>query len=715
MTEHVAGGTTGRSRLGRWFLGIGGAAILAVAADALWVLHTDLAAPVLTLMFGAVSIVGIAIYGLWYQIDRLVLRPLPGLAGATRVLCHGTTRARVPADRFALLQPLPDAINELADRLARIREDNAAAIARSVAAAEEQQQRLAAVLRDISEGILMCNQHHQIMLYNQAALKLLHLSGDLGLGRDLLQIIARQPVLHTLERLMLRLDAGRHHDHPMGTGAQFVAATTDGRYLLQGRMNLVLQDDDSVVGYVLTMTDSTAELAALGKRDALLRQTTDGFRGPIANMRAIAEILNDNPDVDPGLRQNFEHLVLAECTTLAERLERVTAEYRQIITGLWPMSDIHSGNLITLIIARARTSRQVKVTMTGLQQWLHGDSYSLVLLFDHLIGCIAEHRAQDAGTLAAPTDLDLSVEADGQWINLDISWSGQAIPAPAIDRWLTAPLADALGGLTVGDVLQHHRSDIWSETLEDGRARLRAPLPPAEQAHGGPPARPPLNRPEFFDFALINQPLPTGSLAQRTLKSLTYVVFDTETTGLRPSDGDEIIAIAGVRIVNGRILTGETFSQLVDPGRPITPDSIQFHGITDDMVRGRPRIASVLRQFRTFVDGAVLVAHNAAFDMKFLRLKEQAAGVRFDNPILDTMLLSRLLQGEEGDHSLDGIANRLGIEIVDRHTALGDALVTAAILLRFVDMLADRGVVTLEQAITEARIHSELRARERAF
>ena len=133
------------------------------------------------------------------------------------------------------------------------------------------------------------------------------------------------------------------------------------------------------------------------------------------------------------------------------------------------------------------------------------------------------------------------------------------------------------------------------------------------------------------------------------------------------------------------------------------------------MVLDKPKASVVLPLFHSFVTGSVLVAHNAAFDLKFLKMKEKVSGVKFDNPVLDTMLLSRQLQGENADHTLDGIAKRLGIQVVDRHTALGDSLLTAAIFLRFVDMLRDQGFVTLDDAIRSANILVELHARERAF
>jgi DNA polymerase-3 subunit epsilon len=123
-------------------------------------------------------------------------------------------------------------------------------------------------------------------------------------------------------------------------------------------------------------------------------------------------------------------------------------------------------------------------------------------------------------------------------------------------------------------VLEHHKTDIWSLPHRDGLARLRLPLPPATR----PPtkrdghSRP--SRPEFYDFELLKKPVQLGQLGTCPLKSINYVVFDTETTGLEPSAGDEIISIAGVRVVNGRILTGESFERFVDPKRPCRSSAI---------------------------------------------------------------------------------------------------------------------------------------------
>jgi DNA polymerase-3 subunit epsilon len=196
---------------------------------------------------------------------------------------------------------------------------------------------------------------------------------------------------------------------------------------------------------------------------------------------------------------------------------------------------------------------------------------------------------------------------------------------------------------------------------------------------------------------------------------VTYVVFDTETTGLRPSDGDEIISIGAVRIVNGRILTGETFSRLINPRRAIPPESVKFHNITDAMVADAPPAEVVLPQFKIFAADSPLVAHNAAFDLKFLKLKEEQCGVRFDNPPLDTLLIAAYLFPEFTEHSLDGLADRLGIPIVGRHTALGDAMATAAVFARLLDLLEARGITTLNALMEASKMTLSIRAGQAQF
>ncbi|MCB0053032.1 MAG: hypothetical protein KDE24_26215, partial [Caldilinea sp.] len=121
-------------------------------------------------------------------------------------------------------------------------------------------------------------------------------------------------------------------------------------------------------------------------------------------------------------------------------------------------------------------------------------------------------------------------------------------------------------------------------------------------------------------------------------------------------------------------------------------------GITDEMVRGQPPASVVLPHFFEFTAGTVLLGHNLAFDMRMFQEKEDETGVRFDHAVLDTLLLSAVLHPEEESHSLETIADRLGVKALGRHTALGDAIMTGEVFLRMVPMLEARGIRTLRQA-----------------
>ncbi len=220
--------------------------------------------------------------------------------------------------------------------------------------------------------------------------------------------------------------------------------------------------------------------------------------------------------------------------------------------------------------------------------------------------------------------------------------------------------------------------------------------------------RPEDSRPLVYDFDLLNAPVDV-EIENRRLVDLCFVVFDSETTGLLPHK-DEVVQLAAVRVVNGRIVTGEQMDTLVDPGIPIPPASTKVHGVTDAMVQGAPGIAKVGREFHNFARDAVIVAHNAPFDMAFLRRHAKAMQVEWTHPILDTVLLSAVLFGASETHTLDAVSERLDITIPDalRHTALGDAVATAEVLVKMLPMLTARDMVTFGDVIAETRKHGRL-------
>ncbi|NLW06340.1 MAG: 3'-5' exonuclease, partial [Pseudomonadaceae bacterium] len=208
-------------------------------------------------------------------------------------------------------------------------------------------------------------------------------------------------------------------------------------------------------------------------------------------------------------------------------------------------------------------------------------------------------------------------------------------------------------------------------------------------------------RPEFHDFSIADLPPPTSELGELALNQLELVVFDTETTGLELRKGDKIISIGACRIINGRLLAQEVFDQKVNPGRAIPPASTKIHGLVDADVEKSPPISVVLPRFREFVGNGVLVAHNAAFDLLAVTLEGAEAGIEFTMPVLDTLLLSRGLDENLEGHGLDALAKRFQLTFPPntRHTALGDARVTAELLLVLLPRLEARGINTLEAAL----------------
>lgn len=219
---------------------------------------------------------------------------------------------------------------------------------------------------------------------------------------------------------------------------------------------------------------------------------------------------------------------------------------------------------------------------------------------------------------------------------------------------------------------------------------------------------PDANRPLIYDFALLTD-RPAGAIEDQPLADLTYCVFDLETTGLLPHR-DAVLQIGALRVMRGQIVEGERFDLLVDPGRPIPPASSRVHHITDSMVRGKPTITDAAPRFHDFARETVLVAHNAPFDLAFLKARRTETGLDWSHPVIDTVLVSAILFGTTEKHTLDALCDRLGITIApgSRHTALGDARATADALCRMLPMLAGRGIETFGDYLAEARRHGRL-------
>jgi len=621
------------------------------------------------------------------------------------------------------------AINQLAGVRDALEGDVAGRVREARASLEEERSRLAALMADLDQSVIVCNLDGRILLYNQRARD--ELSGPaeagsaelLGLGRSIYTVFDRSLIAHALERLQ---PGAGDHAGPTG-GAQFVTVTRSGR-LLRAHMSAVSAaaasdgevagessgksaSDAALTGFVLILDDITAENERDARRDALIQSLTEGGRGPLGNIRAAAETLSDFADMAPEQRERFLGVIRDEARVLSQHLENAANAFSNDLRVRWPLEEMLGAELVAAALRRIGERCPIVGRIEALDEsiWLRIDSFGLL----QALSFLAARLYDEYGI----RDVRLALSRGGRLAQLDLVWIGTSMNNETAMTWELDSMNS--GGetspLSVRDVVDRCNGEIWFQRERAShRAYFRILLPiaeaPKEAARGKEPARQG-SRPEFYDFDLFRRSAASQQLDDRPLAELSYTVFDTETTGLDPSGGDEIIQIGATRIVNRRLLGHEYLDQLVDPQRALSPESIAIHGITPDLLVGQPTIATVLPAFHAFCADTVLVAHNAAFDMRFLQLKEASLGVRFEQPVLDTLLLSAVLHPNQEMHRLEAIAERLGVSVIGRHTALGDAMVTAEVFLKMLPLLAAMGIHTLRQAreASERTFHARLR------
>jgi DNA polymerase-3 subunit epsilon len=640
---------------------------------------------------------------------RAYLAPMRALAASARLVAGGNPAHRAELRGPAEVRELAAAVNALAGRHAALLGSVEDRIRQARADLDDETSRLAALMSELASSVVVCTVEGRILLYNEHARRLFsgaEVPGYIGLGRSLFSLLDRSLIVHALDQLRERL--AREEPKPVSV----FLASPGPSLLLRVRMAPVMGAPAAKArahepsGFVLLMDDVGAEIALLEQRDQLLKQLIEGTRASLAGIRAAAENLESFPNMGAERQGRFTAIIGAEARRLTGELDRATRSHSDLARSFWSPEEMRAADLIAVTRRRIETRLGLPILAGEIDEtvWVGVDSYSMAQALCYLAGRV---RGELGGR-----DLRFAVAASGRHARIDLHWEGARPAAAQSSAWESEPLnaGGETSPLTLRDVLERHRAEAWYEDDPVGAGGIFRVLLPLVEPGRVAPAPVQASRPEYYDFDLFSQPGAASALDERKLTDLAYTALDTETTGLDPAGGDEIISIGAVRMLNGRLLSTEVFDQLVDPRRPISAASAKIHGIRAEMLAGQPTIDQVLPAFHHFCEDTVLVGHNAAFDLRFLQLKEAATGLRFNQPVLDILLLSAVLHRDLGDHQLESIAGRFGVAVTGRHTALGDALVTGEIFLRMIPLLTERGIATLRQAreASERTFHARI-------
>lgn len=632
------------------------------------------------------------------------------LVEQTRVLLAAKEAAPMHHQGTKETQELAEVVFQLAAQRDQLRREMASQVAQASQGIQQEKDRLSALMAELTQSVVVCNLDGRILLYNNRARlqfrtlsKAPALAGGaelVGIGRSIYAVFDRALVAHAIDSIQQRLLRGA-----ASPSAQFVTSTAAGQ-LLKVQMAPVRTsntDDanNALSGFVLMLDNVTRAYEEESRRDQMLHALTQGCRASLAGMTtALATLEASELTGEPRARQR--QILHDEMNSMSRRITDLDKQATHGLKTRWPLEEMLGADVLLVAQQRIQKHCQRTVSLEQLDDglWLRVDSYSLVLALVYLAARLVDEFDVKF--------LRLRLFSENGVAKLDLIWTDQVMSTETVMIWQMDSMQFGAEStrLSVRDVVERHGGElIFARERVRHEAFFRFALPQvslqdlpeaATLLHSG-------SRPEYYDFDLFRATEQTSVMDDRPLSELAYTVFDTETTGLNPSEGDEIIQIGATRCVNGKLLRQESFEQLVNPGRIIPAATIPIHGITQDMVSGKPRITEVLHAFYSFANDTVLVAHNAAFDMKFLQLQEAATGLKFDQPVLDTLLLSAVVHPAQESHRLEVIAERFNITVLGRHTALGDALVTAEVWLRLIPLLQAMGITTLRQARAAAQ------------
>jgi DNA polymerase-3 subunit epsilon len=617
-------------------------------------------------------------------IFHIYILPLKNMTDETALMFTSNPSYRVKPGGGYETSQLARIVNQFADRYETLERTINQKIASAREEVEKEKNILSAIMAELPEGVLIVNKEGRIILYNRRAKYYFSASENtpspdennmdsdgrfVGLGRSIFSLLDRKVVSHAIDKIESQLNS----EHSESIAAYFITFL-GGRFICRFETVPILNKEKEITGFVLIFRDITHEIDLYKKiktRIQALQRELIPYAG--------------NREIDRQIR-NIESEIIE---TLITRNHLSGISINEVLSFMQK----RAGHGFGLRINVSRVDKDITVML---------DPYLFVECIMFLIHSVYKDSGVD--------EFDLKSRSVNSNLYLDLEWTGQGLTRDRLYELKTSHLSSCNipVPLTISDVLRQHNGKMMPvNSCSSGFSGIRIIL--KSRAGTEDSARhvrkPPViveRKPEFYDFDLFRMKNGAGNFTL-PIDRLTYTVFDTETTGLNPEEGDEIISIGAVRIVNKKIQYSESFERIINPRRPIPFESYRIHGISREMTKGKPCIEKVLNEFAEYAEDTVLVGHNIAFDMKMLQMKETSSGITFKHPVLDTLLLSAFLHPTRNRHDMEKIAERLGIDIISRHTALGDAIAAAKIFVKLIPLLQHKGIHTLKDALEASR------------
>ena len=636
------------------------------------------------------------IFEICYTRFYLPLRKIPT---ETSVIYKSNPAHRIELQGNRDVQDLVVSINEFAE----IYENINAHIAEEIGAARDETEKernlLASIMAELPVGLIICNINGRILLFNSLAKMQFSNRKQqqrteyfLGLGRSIFHIIDKSLITHALEEIEERLNMGKKR-----VASYFITQIDEDLPILVETIP-VLDQERFITGFILSLQDISA---AIQRYESIHKSVIHYGQTIKRHILAIEKLTGQSQGLTAEEQRSIAELI----DTLQQSYSHASETILEAAFEPMPLTKLDLEKFLFIVQKTLGHEKNIRlnIAITCRGQRILGDIYSvttaLVFLFEKLT------------RITSQNEFDLQATMLNKEVNFDISWHNNPVNCSEIEELM----GESVISLTLlGYILKQNKATLQTFAAEDkscsqlrltARGELALPFPAKRRSPviAG-------SRPEYYDFNLFKTDGEAQDLYDYDLKSLTYSVIDTETTGLDPA-GDEIIAIGAVRIVKNRIVHEDNYEQLVNPRREIPFESYKIHGIDAAMVADQPDIVTVLPDFKRYVSDTVILGHDVAFDMKMLGMKEDSTGIAFTNPVLDTLLLSAMLHPIHKQHDIESIAKRLGVKIIGRHTALGDAVAAAEIFLKLIPILQSKGINTLKEAIEASKRTYFLRLR----